>query len=430
MRHRRALVTATLTCLVSSLASAAAPPAYEIVDLGVLGDGTNPNVAANATGLNELGHVAGLAEDDDLAPHAVLWRDGEIIDLGTLDVGGFGYAKGVNDLDSVVGWCTAPIPDGGGAYTGRPFVWTEGTGMVDPAFGEGFNGECWGINNHGQLAITLGTAHCWDPTLGLVPIEYPDVTAGSSRAWEVNNNGIVCGEARRADGNLHAYRYEIATATITELAFDPALEEDTIAYGINDLDDVVGISYRLDDSQRAALWAGDGTVIYFPAEAFGPIFPYDRAEHVNNHGDVVGVVYPNLPGISRIGWIAYGVTGGNGTPVQHDLRTLLSPADQARWTLLHPFEINDRGQLCGIGVVDGSTRAFLMTPCYADADVNRDGSVDALDFLALIGQWGSPCTGTCEADITGPAGAPDGDVDALDYLLLIAQWGMPGECER
>ena len=29
-------------------------------------------------------------------------------------------------------------------------------------------------------------------------------------------------------------------------------------------------------------------------------------------------------------------------------------------------------------------------------------AVDALDFLALIAGWGSPCAGSCAADITGP----------------------------
>lgn len=72
-------------------------------------------------------------------------------------------------------------------------------------------------------------------------------------------------------------------------------------------------------------------------------------------------------------------------------------------------------------------------PCAADITGpdgagNPDGNVDALDFLLLIAQWGSPCTGSCEADITGPAAQPDGNVDALDFLLLIAQWGTPGNC--
>jgi hypothetical protein len=58
-----------------------------------------------------------------------------------------------------------------------------------------------------------------------------------------------------------------------------------------------------------------------------------------------------------------------------------------------------------------------------------DGNVDALDILLLISQWGTPCTGSCEADVTGAVPLlPDGNVDSLDFLLLISQWGSPGNC--
>jgi hypothetical protein len=60
---------------------------------------------------------------------------------------------------------------------------------------------------------------------------------------------------------------------------------------------------------------------------------------------------------------------------------------------------------------------------------NPDGNVDSLDFLLMISQWGTPCVGSCEADITGPtAFVPDGNVESLDYLLVIAQYGNPGNC--
>jgi hypothetical protein len=74
----------------------------------------------------------------------------------------------------------------------------------------------------------------------------------------------------------------------------------------------------------------------------------------------------------------------------------------------------------------------LEAGCAADitGPDGPDGNVDALDFLLLIGQWGTPCVGTCEGDITGPAGVPDGNVDALDFLILIAQWGSPGGCPQ
>lgn len=58
-------------------------------------------------------------------------------------------------------------------------------------------------------------------------------------------------------------------------------------------------------------------------------------------------------------WVAGPATP---TPVKHSLFDVISPADALAWTHLHPFEINDAGQICGIGIVNGMTRGFLMTP--------------------------------------------------------------------
>jgi hypothetical protein len=80
------------------------------------------------------------------------------------------------------------------------------------------------------------------------------------------------------------------------------------------------------------------------------------------------------------------------------------------------------------GAIRGPADVIASTPS-CPADFNCDSNVDALDFLRLIAQWGSPCTGPCDADITGPDPfVPDGNVDALDYLVVISQWGNPGNC--
>ncbi len=50
------------------------------------------------------------------------------------------------------------------------------------------------------------------------------------------------------------------------------------------------------------------------------------------------------------------------------------------------------------------------------ADLNLDCDVGILDFLALLGAWG-----------TDPGGPPDfdgdGDVGITDFLTLLANWG-------
>ena len=51
------------------------------------------------------------------------------------------------------------------------------------------------------------------------------------------------------------------------------------------------------------------------------------------------------------------------------------------------------------------------------ADINFDGSVDVLDLLEVINQWG-PCPLICPADVNG-----DGAVNVLDLLAVLESWG-------
>jgi hypothetical protein len=50
-------------------------------------------------------------------------------------------------------------------------------------------------------------------------------------------------------------------------------------------------------------------------------------------------------------------------------------------------------------------------------DVNRDGTVNVADLLAVIATWG-PCPPPCAADVNG-----DGAVNIADLLLVISHWG-------
>lgn len=53
---------------------------------------------------------------------------------------------------------------------------------------------------------------------------------------------------------------------------------------------------------------------------------------------------------------------GPTSPLKINARDLIGAADRAAWSQVHPFEVNEAGQICGIGVVNGRTRGFLMTP--------------------------------------------------------------------
>ena len=64
-------------------------------------------------------------------------------------------------------------------------------------------------------------------------------------------------------------------------------------------------------------------------------------------------------------------------------------------------------------------------PCPADFD--GSGAVDVIDLFIMLDAWGPcapPCTGPCECDIGGGAGAGgDCNVDIFDLFQLLAAWG-------
>jgi len=56
-----------------------------------------------------------------------------------------------------------------------------------------------------------------------------------------------------------------------------------------------------------------------------------------------------------------------------------------------------------------------IMPC--PAALTCDGTVDVLDLLEVVAQWGTSGGGSGGADITG-----DGTVDVLDLLQVLGAW--------
>ena len=80
------------------------------------------------------------------------------------------------------------------------------------------------------------------------------------------------------------------------------------------------------------------------------------ARGINDNGDVLGVdanhfdFYP---------WISFDAEQGQEKVLLADL---LSEEDRDEWELWLARDINDEGQIVGIGLRDGVARGFLMTP--------------------------------------------------------------------
>src|SRR5512146_92932 len=110
-------VTAPSRDLRASFSTSSAVPSptgFDMVDLGNLGG------SAHATAINPAGMVVGSSETTDGYFRGFLWRDGKMIDLGSLG-SGFSQATGISPSGDVVGWSWTA------QFDMHAFIWQNGT---------------------------------------------------------------------------------------------------------------------------------------------------------------------------------------------------------------------------------------------------------------------------------------------------------------
>lgn len=150
--------------------------------------GTLPGGASSAAfWINAKGWITGNSENgqtDPLIPglpevRAVLWKDGEIKDLGTLG-GNTSFAQAINNHGQITGLALNSTPNpysyyylylygfSSGTET-RGFVWDEDNGMKDIGTLGGGNAFPSVMNNRGQVAGFSDTRFIPDPNVGLPP---------------------------------------------------------------------------------------------------------------------------------------------------------------------------------------------------------------------------------------------------------------------
>lgn len=292
---------------------------YLVKDLGTLGGS-----GSVAEGISDRGWVVGSANlPDDQSEHAYLWLDGVMTDLGTL--GGLNSSEQwpvKDDRGLIAGVAETPNTDPLGENfcgfgTGlicQGFLWQNGVMTALPTLG-GNNGQALGVNNRGQL-VGYAENNTQDPNC--IP---PQVLDFEAVIW-----GPRAGQIRQL----------------------PPLPGDTIsaAIGINDRQQVVGVSGLCSDpTPRGVLWQ-DGTVTDL-GNLGGVLNTTPWA--INSQGFVVG--QSDLTGDNTVH--AFTWTKDDG---MHDIGTL--PGDSASLA----FGTNDKGQVTGGSCVDitlSNCRAFL-----------------------------------------------------------------------
>jgi probable HAF family extracellular repeat protein len=172
-----------------------------------------------------------------------------------------------------------------------------------------------------------------------------DPSQGSeSHAFAINNSGQIVGLTQVAAGTYHAFLWD--NGVMRDLGTLGG--QHSWAQGINDAGQIVGYSLMVPGSytQHAFLWE-DGMM-----HDLGTLGgDSSSANGINAAGQIVGNAATALDG-------GHAFLYSGGTMV--DLNSLLPPG--TGWVLQDARAINDRGQIAGVGSVNGTTRAFVMSP--------------------------------------------------------------------
>jgi probable HAF family extracellular repeat protein len=135
-------------------------------------------------------------------------------------------------------------------------------------------------------------------------------------------------------------------------------------------------------------------------------FPYGESYGLNESGQIVGGMFN-----SNDEDHAFIFDTTNGVV---DLNDRIGAG--TGWQLLTAVDINDLGQITGIGELNGATRAFLLTP---NADADADGDIDGSDIAALVQEIGATaCNGGCSCDFND-----DNAVTIIDVFLQAMVFG-------
>ncbi|HEB60661.1 MAG TPA: DUF3466 family protein [Phycisphaeraceae bacterium] len=367
--------------LIVLCGSANAEVRYTITDLGVLPDGTH----SIAHCINQQGDIAGQSDRNaNNYEQATLWTDGELLDLTGMGISG-ASAFAVNDNGVVVGYTDE--------FEINAFVWEDGVITSLPQFHDGGASSAYDINNNGLI---VGEA---PPDSGgyNVAVYWQNGEIFNlgfhGTAFGVNDAGQITGHMY-VNNDFRAFFWDAGTL----INIGTLGGEDSFAKDINESGKIVGYADTSNGRSHAFLWDGETMI---DLGTLGSFFSYAYAINDNDH--IVGSSYGDFTGIHATLWL------DPASPL--DLNDLIDPAEG--WTLYYAYDINNAGQIVGNGLHNGQQRAFLLTPIVT-GDLDHDGDVDQADLGILLSSYGNDAGG----DLDG-----DGDTDQADLGILLANYG-------
>jgi probable HAF family extracellular repeat protein len=388
---------------------------YVVIELPPLPE----HAKSRALAVNNLGHAVGWSYDDEADPRAVMWMNGEVIDLGALG-GVESAAMDINDANQVTGWAAINTPKHGVDPDTHAFIWHNGV-MQDLGTSGGVSSRGYDINASGMVTGTSQVCVILPPEGGppgpCTPVgnEYTFIYAdgtmtdlgglfasSDSAGFGINAAGQIAGQSITVAGSGQPRH---ATLWHGSRAIDLGTLGGFNSYGwdINDAGQVVGHSDTT-GNQFIHAFLFDPSTMEMTDLGTMPTFDHTYAFAVNAGGQVVGEAVGSFV---QTGFL---YSGG----VMQDLEMML--AEGAGWEILSANDINDEGVIAGSGLHDGLERGFLLVPQGSDCgpDLNCDGSVDGSDLGLLLAAWESAAA---TADLNA-----DGVVNGADLGVLLAAW--------
>jgi len=301
-----------------------------------------------AFGINEHGQAVGQAETATLDPNSedfcgskalglpakgttclpFLWQGGVMTPLRTLG-GNNGSANNINNAGQIVGMAENATTDPTCPATGaqklqfEPVVWENGKIQQLPTVAGDPDGVAFAINDSGQVVGASGNCtSCGTITLvNLSPLHALLWQAGTVtdlgtlggtghgngiEAVNLNNKGQVVGNSDLAgDTNFHGFLWTQATGMqdLGTLSGDV----NSLAIGINDAGDLVGVSLDAEFNPRAYFWRnGVMTDLNSLTPADSPLFLITGCS-INSQGQIIGIAVDSTGALH--GYLATPVNG-------------------------------------------------------------------------------------------------------------------------